>query len=123
MSSVCLKSIGAVKSPYKTPEEAPRQGRERKDTSTLMLKDEKAVDRVRGKRRLRIIYWMHKAGRKVLWSEKRKRGIFATRSPERPNPLGVAVVEVLSTGENELLVKSLDAIDGTPILKLLPLPE
>jgi tRNA-Thr(GGU) m(6)t(6)A37 methyltransferase TsaA len=49
-----------------------------------------------------------------------RRGVFSLRSPRRPNPIGVTVVEVLSIDENVLTVGGLDAFDGTPVLDLKP---
>jgi tRNA-Thr(GGU) m(6)t(6)A37 methyltransferase TsaA len=115
-----LKPIGVVKSPYKSREEAPRQGIDREEVSTLLFFDEKAVDRIEGHRRLRLLYWMHLADRTTLWSEKKKRGVFATRSPDRPNPIAIAVVEVLKTEDKKMLVRYLDALNGTPILDVTP---
>ncbi len=63
---------------------------------------------------------MHLARRDVLYSEKRQRGIFATRSPERPNPIAVSVVKVVEIKKNVLRVMHLDAIEGTPVLDIKP---
>lgn len=51
---------------------------------------------------------------------KPERGIFATRSPYRPNPIGLAVVDLLSVEENVITVRNLDAIDGTPVIDIKP---
>lgn len=118
---VLLKALGVIRSPYRSREEAPKQGIERDEVSTLLFYDRKKVESLAGSKRLRLLYWMHLANRKVLWSEKRNRGIFATRSPERPNPLGVAVVEVVSTRGREVQVRHLDAVDGTPLVEAFPL--
>lgn len=121
MRPVLLEAIGSVRSPYKTLEEAPKQGKNREEISVLELRDRGLVSSIAGARRLRVLYWMHRAGRDVLWSNKRKRGIFATRSPERPNPIGLATVEVVDIKGNKVRVRHLDALDGTPILKVIPL--
>ena len=52
--------------------------------------------------------------------ERPKRGVFSLRSPRRPNPIGVTVVELISIDENLLIVRGLDAFDGTPVLDLKP---
>jgi tRNA-Thr(GGU) m(6)t(6)A37 methyltransferase TsaA len=119
--SYALQPIGVVKSPYKSREEAPRQGVDREEVSTLLFYDKKHVDKLRGSKRLRLLYWMHLANRKVLWGCEKRRGIFATRSPDRPNPIGIAIVEVIKTQDKKVLVKHLDALDGTPILRAIPL--
>lgn len=116
-----LRPIGVIKSPYKSRKDAPKQGLDREEVSTLIFYERKHVDRIRGSKRLRLLYWMHLADRSTLWSEKKKRGVFATRSPDRPNPIGVAVVEIVKAEDKEVLVKHLDALDGTPILGFNPL--
>jgi L-fuculose-phosphate aldolase len=52
--------------------------------------------------------------------ERPKRGVFSLRSPRRPNPIGVTVVELISIDGNLLMVRGLDAFDGTPVLDLKP---
>jgi len=75
--------------------------------------------------RLDVLYWMHErsaADRKLLKVHRRgdrsrpKEGVFGLRSPMRPNPIGVTEVEVVELREDGLLVKGLDALDGSPIL-------
>ncbi len=121
MRPVLLKAIGTIRSPYKTLDEAPKQGKNREAVSVLELRDREMVSSIAGARRLRVLYWMHEAGRDVLWSSKRKRGIFATRSPERPNPIGLATVEVVDIKGKKVRVRHLDALDGTPLLRVIPL--
>jgi len=80
-----------------------------------------------------VVYWMHLLcadERNVLRVHPRRRpelprvGVFATRSPARPNPIGVTVVRLLSRQRNVLKVAGLDALDGTPVLDIKPyLPE
>jgi tRNA-Thr(GGU) m(6)t(6)A37 methyltransferase TsaA len=78
---------------------------------------------------LYIIFWMHKVvnEKKTLVCpgnehEMPNVGIFATRAPIRPNPVGLTLVELLEREENVLLVKGLDALDGTPVLDIKPYP-
>jgi tRNA-Thr(GGU) m(6)t(6)A37 methyltransferase TsaA len=76
-----------------------------------------------------VIYWMHKtssSGRSVLKVHPRRNqnlplvGVFATRSPARPNPMGIATVKLLECRDNVLKVVGLDAINGTPVLDIKP---
>jgi tRNA-Thr(GGU) m(6)t(6)A37 methyltransferase TsaA len=76
-----------------------------------------------------VLYWMHKMSepeRKILRIHPRhrlylpKQGIFATRSHFRPNPIGLSVVKLLRRRSNVLIVKGLDAFDGTPVLDIKP---
>lgn len=100
-------------------------------TSQIMVKKnlETALDGVEGFSHLIIIYWMHKLppdhqltvkvhpkGDKSLPLT----GVFATRSPMRPNPIGIAVVKLLGRHKNILEVKGLDALNGTPVLDIKP---
>lgn len=73
---------------------------------------------LRGGRAL-VLYWLHKADRTVVFSQEREKGVFATRGQDRPNPIGIALVEVLGVEGREVRVRHLDAIDGTPVLDIL----
>lgn len=119
--SYAVQPIGIIRSPYKNREEAPRQGVDREEVSTLLFHDKKHVLKLGNSKRLRLLYWMHLADREVQRSRKKKKGVFATRSPDRPNPIGTAVVEVIKTQDEKVLVRHLDALDGTPLLRAIPL--
>jgi len=76
-----------------------------------------------------VIYWMHRtlpSERSIMKVHPRRDpnlpliGVFATRSPARPNPFGVATVKLLERRDNVLKVTGLDAIDGTPVLDIKP---
>ena len=78
---------------------------------------------------LYVIYWMDRIleEKKTLLCPGNDHdiptvGIFATRAPVRPNPLGLTLVELMSRKENVLVVKGLDALDGTPVLDIKPYP-
>ena len=72
-----------------------------------------------------VIFWMHKISNKekVLIHPKEKKGIFATRAPIRPNPVGLTLVEVVKHEKNVLWVRGLDALNGTPVLDIKPYPD
>ena len=77
-------------------------------------------------RRITVVYWFHRSVGYELLQHPRgdrnrpKRGVFALRSPHRPNPIGITRVQLVSIEKNVLLVRGLDAMDGTPILDLKP---
>ena len=82
--------------------------------------------------RLQVLYWMHRLGegdRRVLRchpmgdASKPKRGVFALRSPMRPNPIGSTVVEVMEVRGTQLRVSGLDALDGSPVVDLKSAPR
>jgi len=90
---------------------------------------EKALDGIEDFSHVYVIFWMQKIGdaeRKTLKTHPRGRmdlpllGVFATRSPLRPNPIGLTIVELLGRKGNVLMVKGLDAFDGTPVIDVKP---
>ncbi len=85
---------------------------------------EQALNDLHGFERIWLIYWFH---RNRSWKPKvltprggAKRGVFATRSPHRPNPIGLSCVELLEISGREILIGKHDLIDGTPILDIKP---
>lgn len=84
----------------------------------------KALDGIEDFSHVYVIFWMHR----VLDTEKVKvhpsgGGIFATRAPIRPNPIGLTLVELVKRKKNVLWVRGLDAFDGTPVLDIKPYPD
>ncbi|HEU65197.1 MAG TPA: tRNA (N6-threonylcarbamoyladenosine(37)-N6)-methyltransferase TrmO [Chloroflexi bacterium] len=124
--SLELKPIGIIHSLYKNMDEAPYQGSGSEEISQIEISEEfeEGLKDIEGFSHIIVIYWLHKfQGYHLLvktpWDDK-LHGLFATRSPHRPCPLGLTVVELVARGKNVLKVKGLDAIDGTPILDIKP---
>jgi len=126
-SGFVVYPIGVIRSPY-GPEgkRPPRQGRYSHEVCQIIV-DEKFADALKGienSSHLIVLYWMHKARRDVVASRTpfsdEVFGVFATRSPNRPNPIGICVVELLERKGNVLFVKGLDAFDGTPVVDIKP---
>lgn len=90
----------------------------------------KYADGLRGiesREEIDVYYWMHELGEDIRRElevypggdmKKPKRGVFALRSPMRPNPIGVTTVKLVERRDNELLVKGLDALDGSPVIDI-----
>ena len=124
--SLELKPIGIIHSPYKSREEAPRQGRGRKEICEVEVfpEFEEGLKDLEGFSHIILIYWFHKSKGYSLrittpWDTV-MHGLFTTRSPNRPCPLGLSVVELVSKEGNVLKVRGLDALDGTPLLDIKP---
>ncbi len=124
--SLKLKPIGTIHSLYKSREEAPHQGCERDEICQVELfkEFEEGLKDIEGFSHIILIYYCHKSQGyhllvKTPWDVK-SHGLFATRSPNRPCPLGLSVVELVAREKNILKVKGLDAIDGTPLLDIKP---
>lgn len=127
-SEPCLRVIGHVRSALTLRESAPKQGHEGAPEAWLEL-EPSVVEGLSGigvGQALVLLTWLHDAQRDVLRTHPRDdrtrplAGVFATRSPDRPNPIGLHRVRVLAVAGNRVRVEPLEAIDGTPILDLKP---
>jgi tRNA-Thr(GGU) m(6)t(6)A37 methyltransferase TsaA len=121
-----LRTIGMIRSPLVAREQAPRQGREGAPDAWLEL-DPQVADGLAGVSvgdELLVITWLHAADRDVLQVHPRGdrqnplTGVFATRSPDRPNPLGLHPVVVREIAGTRLRVGPIEAIDGTPVVDI-----
>jgi len=124
--SLKLKPIGIIHSPYKNTGEAPYQGDKSVGISQIeVFKEfEEGLKDIEGFSHIIVIYWFHESQGyhllvKTPWDDI-LHGLFTTRSPHRPCPLGLTVVELLNREKNVLIVKGLDAIEGTPLLDIKP---
>ncbi len=121
-----IRPIGFIRSPIKARAEAPCQGSEGSVVGELVVDEayREALQGLEPGRRIVILYWMHQAERDVLQVHPRRdyskpvRGVFATRSPDRPNPIALDTVEILEIDGNVLKVRGLDAIDNTPLIDI-----
>jgi tRNA-Thr(GGU) m(6)t(6)A37 methyltransferase TsaA len=122
------RTIGRVESVLKTRDEAPRQPDEGAPDAWLVF-DESVRDGLRDLAagdEIIVITWFDRAARDVLTVHPRgdrtrpATGVFSTRSPDRPNPLGLHRVTIVETGELRLHVDHLEALHGTPIIDLKP---
>lgn len=125
-----IQPIGYVRSPYKEKEDVPRQGRLSDTISEIVIKEEylHGLDDIEKKSHLIVLTWFDQADRTMLRTtpphEKIEHGVFATRSPNRPNPVAFSVVDLIKRDGNVLHVRGLDALDGTPVVDIKPyLPD
>ena len=127
MPQIIMNPIGTIHSPYKESKEIPIQGRF-KDDAEAWLKLKK--DYARGLKDLDkfshciLIYYFHKSDKETIegkpFLEDEKHGIFAIRSPHRPNHIGFSVVKIQRIQGNKLYFTQVDMIDGTQILDIKP---
>jgi tRNA-Thr(GGU) m(6)t(6)A37 methyltransferase TsaA len=123
-----LSSIGTIRSTLKTRTSAPKQGSEGAPDAWLEVSAfaVPALDGLLVGAEIIVITWLHKARREALKVHPRSdrqsplTGVFATRSPDRPNPLGVHRVTVRGIAGNRLLIGPIEAIDGTPVVDIKP---
>jgi tRNA-Thr(GGU) m(6)t(6)A37 methyltransferase TsaA len=127
-----LQPVGFVRSSLRQREAAPNQGSEGAPDAWLDVDPTfaEALDGLGEGDDLIVITWLHQADRDILKVHPRGNlqlpltGVFATRSPDRPNPLGLHRVTLRAIAGNRLQVGPLEAIDGTPVVDIKPvLPE
>lgn len=121
-----FKRIGTVHSRYKITDDAPFQGRHKPEESTLEIFEafENGLLDIERCSHLLVLYWQDRGDRTVLqtrtpWGPE-IRGVFSTRSPNRPNPIGLCLVELLERRGRFLDVKGMDALDGSPLIDIKP---
>ncbi len=121
-----LVFIGRIHTPWKSRESCPRQGKPDGPVCRIELfapwdMGLASIDR---HERLEVLYWLDAARRDILLqspaSDGRTRGVFALRSPVRPNPIGTSIVHLEGVEGASLMVRGLDCLDGTPLLDLKP---
>ena len=124
-----LVPIGRVHSPLRQPAEAPKQGFEGAPDAWLEIQPRflRGLDGIAVGQDVLVLTWLHQADRDVLAVRPRDdptqplAGVFATRSADRPNPIGVHRVRVLAVEhDGSLQVQGLEAIDGTPVIDIKP---
>jgi tRNA-Thr(GGU) m(6)t(6)A37 methyltransferase TsaA len=126
-----VRAVGHVESPLVDLDVAPRQGDEGAPDAWLTFEPDvaDALRDVQVGDRLVLLTWLDRARRDVLVVHPRSdpnrppTGVFSTRSPDRPNPIGLHTPVVLAIEGTRLLVRELEALDGTPILDVKPVLE
>jgi tRNA (adenine37-N6)-methyltransferase len=125
--TVSMEPIGYVSSPYKQPQDVPKGlGASHKAEGQLNLlpEFEAGLTDIEGFSHLIVLWVFDRSGAYELLgtppSDNRPHGVFATRSPRRPNPIGLTVVELLGREGVRLHVRGIDMLEGTPILDIKP---
>ncbi|NUW40311.1 tRNA (N6-threonylcarbamoyladenosine(37)-N6)-methyltransferase TrmO [Nonomuraea rhodomycinica] len=128
MESYTIEPIGRVESPLIDRGQAPRQGDEGAPEAWLVF-EERVLEGLRDLREgdeVIVLTWLDRASRDVLSVHPRgdasrpRQGVFSTRSPDRPNPVGLHRVGVVAVEGARMRVRDLEALDGTPIVDVKP---
>jgi len=123
-----LNPIGVIRSTIKTRAEAPMQGAEGAPDAWLEVNESvaDALDGIARGDEIIVLTWLHRARRDVLKVHPRSdaqrplTGVFATRSPDRPNPIGIHSVTVREVQVHRLRIGPIEVIDGTPVVDIKP---
>ena len=126
-----LHPIGWVESPLQDPAHAPLQGDEGAPTAWVVFDERvgQALKDLRAGTEVLVLTWLDRASRDVLTVHPRgdmnrpETGVFSTRSQDRPNPIGIHRVEILSIDGLRVEVAGLEALDRTPVLDVKPILE
>jgi len=131
MKEIRYKPIGIIHSPFKEPRGTPIQpvaGQEVEGTIEIFPEYVEGLKDLEGFSHIILIYHFHLAKRGTLkvipYMDNKPRGVFATRAPTRPNPIGISIVRLVKIEGNTLYIQDIDIIDGTPLLDIKPyVPE
>lgn len=126
MTAFELKPIGIVHSPFKSREAIANSNKDENIGTIEISKDyAEGLDDIDGFSHIILVCWLHRSTFhslkvKPIYHPEKLRGIFATRHPDRPNPIAITVLELLERKGNILQVKGIDLLDGTPVLDIKP---
>ncbi|PKQ66067.1 tRNA (N6-threonylcarbamoyladenosine(37)-N6)-methyltransferase TrmO [Labilibaculum manganireducens] len=127
MTEIKFESIGVVQTSYKTLENMPIQPMGAKGVKASIVLNDEFVDGLKDLEEfshITLIYHLHKVQdyklRVIPFMDIEEHGIFATRSPRRPNAIGISTVKLISIDGNILHVEDADVLDGTPLLDIKP---
>jgi len=125
--AITYRPIGVIRSPHVDPAKTPIQPTYAagiRGTVELDPAYEEGLEDLEGFSHIVLLYHLHRAGpvrlRVVPFLDDRERGLFATRAPCRPNPIGMSVVRLVRREGRILHVENIDALDGTPVLDIKP---
>jgi tRNA-Thr(GGU) m(6)t(6)A37 methyltransferase TsaA len=118
-----------VESSLRDRADAPRQGDEGAPSARIVFRPEfrEAARDLRAGEEILVLTWLHQGRRDVLSVHprgdlnRRREGVFTTRSPDRPNPIGLHAVVIENVEEDAIVVHPLEAVDGTPVLDIKPI--
>src|SRR4026208_2044114 len=127
-SGSTIKFIGKIHSTLKKVEDCPLQENEEAPEATIEIYPEflEGIKDIKPGSEILLLTWLHQADRSVIKCFPRRNynapeiGVFSTRSPDRPNPIGIHSVKVLSVENNLIKVSALEVLDQTPLLDIKP---
>lgn len=122
-----IQPIGIIHTPFTNLEDMPIQPKGAQGTIGEIILDkehQEGLADLQGFSHIYLLYQFHQAKRTALtvtpFMDTNPRGVFATRSPLRPNHIGLSIVELISINENILQVRGIDVLDGTPLVDIKP---
>ena len=128
MAESTIKFIGKVHSSLKKVEDCPLQENEEAPEATIEIYPEflEGIKDISADSRILLLTWLHEADRNVITCVTRRNynspkvGVFSTRSPDRPNPIGLHAAKVIAVKGDRIKVAALEVLDQTPLLDIKP---
>jgi len=124
---ITYRPIGIIHSPFKEPKGTPIQPKAAKGIKGMVEvfpQYEKGLKDIKGFSHIILIYHFHLSKAYSLevkpYMDNKLHGVFATRAPARPNPIGISVIRLIKVERNNLHIKDVDIVDGTPLLDIKP---
>ncbi|EFK05736.1 methyltransferase, YaeB family [delta proteobacterium NaphS2] len=125
-----INPIGIIHSPYESIEDMPIQPKGASAVAGRVIVNEEYIDGLQdldGFSHIYLLYRFHKATRTEMvvtpFMDQKTRGVFSTRSPLRPNHIGISIVALTGIEGNNVFVAGIDVLDGTPLLDIKPYIE
>jgi len=131
MEEIKYKPIGIIHTPFKKPEGTPIQpegGKGIEGWIEIFPEYTEGLKDLEGFSHIILIYHFHLCKKSNLivkpYMDKRSHGVFSTRAPSRPNPIGISTVQLIKIEDNKIYICDVDIVDGTPLLDIKPyVPE
>jgi tRNA-Thr(GGU) m(6)t(6)A37 methyltransferase TsaA len=127
MNELTVRPIGTIRSEHRNPETTPIQpvfAPECEGSVEVLEEFSEGLKDIEGFSHIILLYWMHEARPAQMivrpFLENADRGVFATRAPSRPNPIGLSIVRLAGREGRVLHVRGVDILDGTPLLDIKP---
>ena len=128
MNAISYTPIGVIRSPFQTPAGMPVQAVAAKGVAGMIELDptyQDGLQDLEGFSHLLLLYHFHLVRRSsslvvTPFLDDQPHGVFATRSPQRPNPLGLSVVRLVRVAGTQVYIEDVDVVDGTPLLDIKP---
>ncbi len=127
MNKITFSPIGIVHSPFKTPEEGPgpfSKAKGKEGTIEIFPEYAPGLKDLEGFTHINVIFHFHLSRSSSLIAhppmDDSERGVFSTRSPRRPNGIGLSTVRLLKVKENILFIRNVDMLEGTPVIDIKP---
>lgn len=126
-NDICFSPIGLIRTPFKETKDMPIQPSRAggvRGTVEIFEKFKSGLSDLEGFSHVILLYHLHRSRpyrlKVIPFLDREERGLFSTRAPSRPNPIGLSVVSLVDIDDNIMTIENVDMLDGTPLLDIKP---